>query len=449
MTRQNARVAGLENLPAASTTVPTEFECRIVRDLEHQHRERADETRSDLHDLLVMLTAAVDQLPNDRDLAAAVAGTAADVDRELGTAGALVEAWAERERHLRNLRAFMREHGRARHATYPDSPWLHLALVAIVGLLETWANSGFFVETSDFGLVGGFVGALGVSAINILSGFFAGWLILPWLNYRDRTAQTLSAVGLTAVVGAALVFNLAVAGYRDILSTGRPLPVSAVDLIRDPFHLTFVSSCLLAAGVLAWGFSFRKGATFDDPYPFYGAYDRRFRRAHRWFCDERDRVVARVVGRIQRVPIEIQVLLRRGSSELARVDEIVTEARHVLDAYETDRQDLRLRCTALLKAWREENSFVRTDPMPRYFDDFPEFECLVPEDLAQNLKDRAVCARAAHADVEARAQQIIAENGQRVAVALARFREHVSDMMENAINSASIGSEDGWEEHAR
>jgi hypothetical protein len=429
---RDARTAGRENLPSSNATSPTEIETEIARAFEQYHRESARPARVEIQRLTAQFTAVEASLPNDRDLADAVVGVAADVDREVGSAGELASLWAERERRLRDLRVFGREHGRTQDARYPASRWLHLGVVASLALIESWANSGFFSEATDFGLVGGFLGACGVALINVLTGFVAGWLVVPWLAYRSTVARLLALVGLSIFIVAGIVFNVAVAGYRDQLIAGTAAAASFHNLLHDPFHLRFLSTTLLGTGLLAWAIALWKGYTLDDGYPFYGALDRRFRDADRAFAAARDALVRRVVSRVQRLPSDIRVVFARGTATLARLDAIVVEANRVRDAYETEREDLHSRTTAYLKAWREENCFVRTDMAPAYFAEFPPFTALITEGLVRELAGRAKRARTAHRDLEARAHRIVLESEGRVATALARVQAYVTEVMRQA-----------------
>ncbi|HSQ60391.1 MAG TPA: hypothetical protein VLT84_08160 [Acidobacteriota bacterium] len=410
-------------------TGPTEFEMEIVRSFERQHRERGEPAGAEVHRLTAQFTTIEASLPTARDLTDRVAQAAGDVDREVGSAGELATLWAERERRLRDLRVFARDHGLARDAHYPASAWLHFGIVAVLLLVEACANAWLFSEAADFGLLGGFLGASGVALVNVGSAFATGRMVLPWLAHRSRVGRVLGFVGLVLAVAFAGGFNLVVAAYRDRLASGTAAAASLHDLLGDPFGLGFLSAALLATGLLTWGISLLKGYTSDDGYPFYGVRDRAFRNADRAFLEARDEQVARVVARVQRLPLDLQEELGRGRAALSGLDAIVVQAYRVRDGYETDRADIQARCTALLKAWREENLFVRTSPPPAYFAEYPAFTTLIPEEFVRGLAERAARARAIHADLEGRAHGIVLENSERITAALARVEGHVEEMM--------------------
>ncbi len=432
----DARATGRENLPPADAKEPTWIELEMVRRFERLHRECAEPARSRVQELTAQFTELEASLPGERDLARCVAAAAGDVDRAVGSAGELAALWAERERKLRDLRVFAREHGIARDARYPGSRWLHLGLLAVLLLVESWANARFFAEATDFGLLGGFVGACGIALVNVGSAFITGWLGLPWLAYRNGIVRLLSLAGLLGALAFAGTFNLLVAGYRDHLTAGTASSVSLRELLHDPFGLSFVSAALLATGLLAWALALWKGYTFDDGYPFYGAIDRRYRDADRSFLASRDELVTRVVARVQHLPDDLHSVLDQGRTTLSRLDGVVVEASQVRDGYETDRGDLQVRCATALRAWREVNCLVRTDPPPLYFAEYPLFPTLVPEEAVRTLAERADRARALHADLEARAGGICLENAERVATALARVQAHVAEAMQRTRGSA-------------
>lgn len=430
--RARARALGRENLPATGWSQPTEFEASIIREFECQHIELGEAARVELQNLSATFISVEAQLPDQRDLARAVVDAAADVDRELGTAWALVSLWSCREQRLRDLRIFAREHRLARDARYPASRWLHLGVLAVLVLLESWANAAYFSEASDFGLIGGFVRACGISVLNVVTGFAAGRFLLPGLVYRRQEIRILASLGLALLVTLAILFNLALAGYRDVLASGVASEPSIRDLLHDPLHRSFLSIALFGTGLLAWCLALWKGYVADDGHPFYGSMDRRFHTADRAFVRARDALVARVITRVRRVPAECQFILGKGYSVLDRLDAVVTEAHRVREPYETERQDLCTRCTIQLRAWREENCFIRTDPAPAYFSEYPPFATLVPEPLVGELAARAQSARSAQAGLGAQACRVLAENEGRLTNALERVERHVADLMTHA-----------------
>jgi hypothetical protein len=430
--RKDARAAGRENLPVAGATQPTELETTIATEFEGQNVELAETARAELQRLSATLADTETQLLSERNLTDTVINAAADVDREMGTATALVSLWSDREQRLRDLRIFARGHGLVRDARYPASRWLQMGVLALLILLESCANAAYFAEASDFGLFGGFFRAGTISLLNIIGGFFVGRLVMPWLAYRHPRARIVAAIGLILAVAAALVFNVALAAYRDQLANASVGGTTLVELLRDPFHLSFMSIALFGTGLLAWFLALWKGYVSDDGYPFYGSLDRRYREADRAFAAARDALVGRVIARVRRVPSDCQDGLARGTAVLGRLDVIVREARYVWEAYETDRQDRCARCTVHLRVWRDENQLIRTDPSPAYFSEFPAFPTLVPERLVRDLEDRARLARASHQRLEIYAHGILVENEGRLTAALERVQRHIHDLMSRA-----------------
>lgn len=427
--RDDARAAGRENHPTADATQLTRFETLVVGEFEGQHAERAEVARAELQQLSASFRNVAAQLPCDRDLTDVVVDAAADVDRELGTAGPLVALWSDREERLRDLRNFARVHGLARDARYPDSGWLSLGVLALLILLESWANSVYFAEATDFGLLGGFVRALGISLLNIVGGFVVGRFVVPWIAYRRLSSRILATAGTLLAAVFAVIFNVALAAYRDQMVRGAAADVSLRALLRDPLHLTFMSLALLGTGLLAFGLAVSKGYSADDPYPHYSSLDRRFRVSDLAFARGRDALVARVIARVRRVPSDSKAVLQRGNLVLGQLDAIVIRAQHVHDLYETDRQDFCARCTMHLREWREENSFIRTDPAPAYFGQYPPFSTLVPERLVGALIDRMGSARSAQARLEVEEHRILRENEGRLAGALERVQRYIRELV--------------------
>jgi hypothetical protein len=349
----------------------------------------------------------------------------------------LVPLWNERERCLRDLRIFGREHGLAREARYPASRLLHVGVIAILIILESSANAFYFAELSAFGLLGGFALALGISLINVASAFAVGRFLLPYITYRNRRGRILTATALTLLGSAAILFNLALARYRDILAVGDPSDVGLLDLLRGSSTLTLPSLALFGTGLLAWSIALWKGASFDDLYPGFGSADRRFREADRAYTAARDALVGRALDHIHSIPAVCRSILDKAAGTLVQLDETIVEVHRVLESYETQRQDEHAGCRVYLRMWRDENTFVRTDQTPPYFEEYPQFPTLVSDGLVNALAGRAELARKSVQSLESDAHRINMENTERLSAAAERARSRIEETLQR---SASNGS---------
>lgn len=159
------------------------------------------------------------------------------------------------------------------------------SIVGISWIIESAGNTAFLMVNDDYGLLGGFVTAVVVAAINIILSALVGQYWWPYLFYRKPAQRLLAASGSILWFLAVIVWNLLVGHFRDakILGLANPEQAALGLFLNRPFQLDSIYSYgLLVLGivfaVLAATAAFRK----DDPYPGYGAIYRR----HEDRCDE-------------------------------------------------------------------------------------------------------------------------------------------------------------------
>jgi hypothetical protein len=217
-------------------------------------------------------------------------------------------------RDFENLRAFRRTSGWAfddpigkeksglsgkpieRSAIYPDSHILTFSVLAALVLFEGLANAYFFAGSSDLGLLGGWLQAITVSFVNVITAFFViGYLCMRHLtNPQKRWSFAAAALGLPVAIAFIVVLNLAAAHYRDLLEihaatlalggtevTGE-LIAPIQHLFADPFSFqTLEAYLLLTLGLTFAIIAAYKGRTFDDAIPGFGVVQRRAERSAR------------------------------------------------------------------------------------------------------------------------------------------------------------------------
>ncbi len=188
-----------------------------------------------------------------------------------------------RERETwRNREHFKSEHGLVRHAEYPDAPFLTALVLFVIMLIETSVNAFVFAAASEHGLLGGWVQAFIFSATNVLAGTALGFLALRNLNHRKTWRKWAGGGGLLVGVTFALLWNLGVAHFRELISVNPDLIVSqgfidggfdVLDRMKaDLFGIHSMPGwALFILGVLAFGCAAWKGyAGLDDKYPGCG-----------------------------------------------------------------------------------------------------------------------------------------------------------------------------------
>lgn len=219
----------------------------------------------------------------------------------------LKSSHSETQGAIDELAAFQEEHGLKRDPKIPDNPWKSWAVLGVVLLIETFANGFFFGQQIGTGLIGGVSQAVLISAINVLligglAAFTARHLI-----HHNQVHRLVGGLGLIVITAGALIWNLAVAHYREALPSDYPPPPpeSPVAAVSDPvqecyrgpnesdsdaeaicllttrwFRLGgFRSWALMLIGLAACVFAVWKLLRMTDAYPGYSGLERKRREA--------------------------------------------------------------------------------------------------------------------------------------------------------------------------
>ena len=91
---------------------------------------------------------------------------------------------------FKELEAFKKTNGLEREANYPSTSGLVLrySMLVFLVVVEGILNANFFAEGLSSGLIGGFVYAALLAAINVVGCFFLGKYALPWLVSKPVAA---------------------------------------------------------------------------------------------------------------------------------------------------------------------------------------------------------------------------------------------------------------------
>ncbi|MCG6941132.1 MAG: hypothetical protein LJE69_07770 [Thiohalocapsa sp.] len=182
------------------------------------------------------------------------------------------------ERHVE--RQWFIADNRLRRTAYDrNSLTFSLGLAGFLVLVEAAMNGYFFSASNTLGLLGGMSVAVIISIVNVGFSLSAGYLARN-VNHVRWPRKLAGWLVVLLIIAAALVFNVAVAHFRDAAGT---LPwdaavLRAIETFRaDPTALrSFESWLLLCVGLLVCLLAFWKGYAISDPYPDYG------RVQHRW-----------------------------------------------------------------------------------------------------------------------------------------------------------------------
>ena len=376
-----ARADGRTNAPPTASRSLNESQARIVdrvaEGMARLHRNIAERLGEALID-------AGRRLPRTLDESAAGASMDARIasvlhDRRAG----LVELREAELEARRNLSYFRRRHGLNRAANYRESSLLFFAVIIGSLVLESFANAFLLRRIAEQGLLGGVVLAALISAVNVALGVIAGGVGWRLVGHRFPPQRILGLFTLILAHAGALLWNLFVAHFREVaeaaVASGTPdLGGYTVDTLRHIrergwFGLTSLLSWgLFAVGLTVHLFVAREGwDDMADRYWDYKRYDGSYRRARGDYEDAVADAKAAAMDSARAVLNELEAAHERqggGSSEIAGMAEL--SERRMTEARDAESEWVRTG-SALLRAYRDENRLVRTDPAPAWFADQP------------------------------------------------------------------------------
>jgi hypothetical protein len=192
------------------------------------------------------------------------------------------------------LADFKADHGLKRPAHRGILPLYALSTIMISWFVESALNTAFLRVNDEFGIVGGFIAAAIVAAVNVFISALIGRAWWPYLFHRDAARRRLAIAGSIAWAIALLVWNLLAGHFRDAKSAGLPDPeMAALRLfVEAPFQFESIYSYgLLIAGTVFAILAATAAFKMDDPYPGYGGIYRRHVARCEEYADEIERAM--------------------------------------------------------------------------------------------------------------------------------------------------------------
>lgn len=276
---------------------------------------------------------------------------------------------AIRESYL-ELDDFKAEHSIRRPAHRGILPIYAYSTIGIAWFVESAANTAFLRVNDDAGLIGGFVAAAVVAAVNVFISAFVGRKVLPYLSYRHQPQRTYAHIGAAIWFVALVAWNLLAGHFRDAKAAGLTNPEgAALALFADNL---FRFESIYSYGLLAAGLLFAVGAAIagfkmDDPYPGYGDIYRR----HEDRCEDYAEQIEESISDLQDIrddAIERAEGLRAELGKQFRERGDILAKRESLRTRYRDHQDyLEAQANALLSHYRGVNTRARSDPAPKHF----------------------------------------------------------------------------------
>ena len=308
----------------------------------------------------------------------------------------LVAATERRMRAEVDLRSFRAKHGITQQAKYPESRVYHLAIILVFALIETVINA-FFYENAQ-GLLGGFVVALSVSAVNMIGAVSLGFMS-RYRHLRDEPTRYLGWLAIVLFVVLSLYCNALFAAFRaqyqlladptDAAQVSQAFRLAAEQAARafllSMKFMDLMSFILFCIGLLLSYLAFSKGATLDDRYPEHGEKDRLVKTAKdselsaRQFVREKLKTFLEQRRRtMQAIALEPQTLISAAGDRAAHLQHAYQLCQSHQDSIQTD-------YSLLLRTYRDANAAIRATAAPHYFAHIPDIRRPVSQNAMEEV----------------------------------------------------------------
>jgi hypothetical protein len=366
--------------------------------------------------------------------------------------GRIASALAERQTDLvalreqeletqRDLNYFRRRHDLHRAASYRESSLLVFAILVGMFVIESFANAFLLRRISEQGWVGGVALAAVISLINLGLGIIGGGVGWRLIGHRFPVQRAIGwGVSATALI-LAFFWNIFAAHFREVAElavdtdSGPTLAGHALDAMAHiRTHGLFGLSTILSWGLFALGLLVHLIASREawddmaDRYWDYRRYDRAYRIARLDYEDAVAEAKAAADEEAREVLSDLEDRFSPQGMQRDRLSALAElGARRLAEGRDADAEWLR-QGAALLKAYRDENVHVRSEPAPAYFARYPDADVYRRGvDGAGGVDQREADARAL-TELQAQLQeaaQTAVDVQARNASALTALRSHV------------------------
>lgn len=420
----HAREQARRNLPATEATDPNEFETAIIRQAANDNVAEADKAQAVVKEQTAAFDRIERQLPTAADLDALVERADAEVEHDLAANTTLARRFDDYDKHDGNLRAFVGKHGLDREPQYPESMIWHLLAVVILFMLESVANAGFFLSGNSLGFVGAFGFAASIALVNVVGGFCFGWRVLPHKNHISRRNRRWTFVALVAYTLCSILFNLAVAHFRDLHTLSNTALHDAFgNLLRGPFDLSMSSTIMFAVGLIFWAMAIIDGYKAEDPYPGYKAVHTGYLKTRNAYEADRAMALQQVLSRERAVGPACDEQVRKHENLVEEMNRGLLLAHKAVDGYGTRHEHIQNGSDVHLRKYRDVNKAGRRTDPPAYFEDYPVQPVLIDQTANEPLADRLRFARQALEAHKAHAFAVKAASRARMTDIARRFDE--------------------------
>jgi len=270
----------------------------------------------------------------------------------------------------------------------------------------------------------------------------AGFVPFRHLRNPRRALRVLAIMATVAYVVTTVLFNLAIAHYRDLAGVSANAASTAVAAaVHHPFALSTMSIGLFILGIVVSAIATLHGYTLDDPCPGFGDVVRARRGAAAAFKGANEDLRTRGLAPVEAVPVVCKNVLRNAQESVQQLRDLAVQTQRRVERYETERAQHVHWCSVLLRRYRTENESVRTTKSPAYFAVYPDIPSELNDDVVADLNARLALARAAHDQLAAQAHTIGMQHHERVAEARRQLETFIGETVRRADHGRGDGSE--------
>ena len=268
---------------------------------------------------------------------------------------------------------------RSRLTRLPDYSHRQSAFKVIIScfLVELVFNATLLMEVNAFGLLGSIGQMALIGAVNVLGlGFCMGFACRQFAHITVPR-KFLAAIGSIVVLSLVVLFNLAVAHYRDSMQAVLNDPSADIfSLGNDALQRfsanmlaldSFQSALLALVGMMFFAIAAWKWWQRDDAYPDYGRRHRRLKESQNEYVEAYDRAQGALHSayqgfedRLQDIEHSLKIKKTQWRETRLRGNQLVNNYTMMTQQYQRD-------LDFLLSAYRTANVSTRTDPVPAHF----------------------------------------------------------------------------------
>lgn len=389
--------------PATAATHPDANEIRLKSDAEGLIANeqglfddiiaQAKRSSSEAASRLIDLKSDIQQVLADNTLSSQVNAELASERQRL------VNVTAERIKAEVEWRAFRARNNITDLPNYPESQIFHWSIVLALILGETVINA-FFYQNSN-GLIGGFVVAAAVAAVNMGSAVFLGNAFRR-KNLAQNDQRVLGWIAVMVFVPLAIFCNALFASFRSVyqliedpsdpiaLSEGfRVAWAEASRIFILDYEFGDLSSFILfMVGILLSLFAFWKGYASDDPFPGYSRRDKALKSAKREEEKRQDLVKQRVKDFLVNHRSRVQGLSTQTGALISMLSQRLAEVADAESALPSNTQSIQRDYALVLDGYRQANLAVRGTEPPSYFRETPNLLGSVSTRMADEAREK-------------------------------------------------------------